>query len=209
MPQTLWLSIYLEVIFWACYLVGVSCGQLDAPSNGRVDTSAGTSFGDVARYSCDAGYALNGAAERTCQSDGRWNGTEPTCEGETLWQTCAVINWCNDTNSALYRQSSFYCLFSILFQPLSKWRDLHSSWHLHLWCWLDRNAVWNKWVTDWVFDNCYSWSFACLSFEKEQFITASGTQCPCWFLDTPYPPPHIPWPIFGIMGLVTLRHLSC
>ena len=51
-----------------------------------------------------------------------------------------------------YRQSSFHCLFSILFQPLSKWRELHSSWHLHLWCWLDWNAVWNKWVTDWVFD---------------------------------------------------------
>ena len=60
--------------------VGVSCGQLDSPSNGSVDTSAGTSFGDVARYSCDTGYTLNGPAERTCQADGRWNGSEPTCE---------------------------------------------------------------------------------------------------------------------------------
>ena len=64
--------------------VGVSCVQLDDPSNGHVNTSAGTSFGDVARYSCDAGYTLNGTSERTCQADGQWNGTEPTCEGETL-----------------------------------------------------------------------------------------------------------------------------
>ena len=64
--------------------VGVSCGQLDRPSNGRVNTSAGTSFGDVARYSCDTGYTLYGPAERTCQADGRWNGSVPTCESEIL-----------------------------------------------------------------------------------------------------------------------------
>ena len=62
--------------------VGVSCGQPDIPSNGRVNTSAGTSFGDVARYSCDSGYTLNGPAERTCQADGRWSGSVPTCESE-------------------------------------------------------------------------------------------------------------------------------
>ena len=60
--------------------VGVSCGQPGIPSNGQVNTSAGTSFGDVAKYSCDIGYTLNGPAERTCQADGRWNGSVPTCE---------------------------------------------------------------------------------------------------------------------------------
>ena len=76
-----------------CYLsVVVSCGQPGILSNGRVDTSAGTSFGDVARYSCDAGYTLNGASERTCQADGRWNGTEPICEGETLYMTDVCSN---------------------------------------------------------------------------------------------------------------------
>ena len=62
--------------------VKVSCGLPNAPRNGRVDTSAGTSFGDVASYSCDTGYTLNGPAERTCQADGRWNGSVPTCESE-------------------------------------------------------------------------------------------------------------------------------
>ena len=71
-------------IFIACYLVGVSCVRLDAPRNGRVNTSADIPFGNVARYSCDAGYTLNGAAERTCQADGEWDGTEPTCESKIL-----------------------------------------------------------------------------------------------------------------------------
>ena len=64
----------------------ISCGQPDSLSNGHVNTSAGTSFVDVARYSCDTGYTLNGPAERTCQADGQWNGSVPTCESEILKQ---------------------------------------------------------------------------------------------------------------------------
>ena len=64
------------------YPVGISCGNLTVLSNGRVDTSAGISFGDTAMYSCDTGYMLSGPAERTCQADGQWNGSVPTCESE-------------------------------------------------------------------------------------------------------------------------------
>ena len=70
------------------FSVGVTCGQPYNPSNGRVDTGGGTSFGDVARYSCDTGYTLNGPAERTCQADGQWSGSVPTCESE-------ILEWCN------------------------------------------------------------------------------------------------------------------
>ena len=66
----------------------VSCGEPSIP-NGSVDTSAGTSFGDVARYSCDTGYTLSGLAERTCLADGQWSGSVPTCEGEIV---VAAIN---------------------------------------------------------------------------------------------------------------------
>ena len=78
------LGTYVALLLAMSISVGVSCGHPGILRFGRVDTSAGTSFGDVARYSCDVGYTLNGAAERTCQADGQWNGTEPTCEGETL-----------------------------------------------------------------------------------------------------------------------------
>ena len=66
------------------FTVGVSCGQPSIPSNGAVNTSDGTSFGDVASYSCGAGYTVNGPTERTCQADRLWNATEPTCESELL-----------------------------------------------------------------------------------------------------------------------------
>ena len=66
------------------FSLGVSCGQPDVPSNGCVYTSAGTSFGDAARYSCDEGYMLIGLNETTCQADGQWNGSVPTCEREIL-----------------------------------------------------------------------------------------------------------------------------
>ena len=72
------MSVYIPIA------VRVFCGEPDSPSNGSMNTSAGTSFGDVARYSCDDGYALIGQNETTCQADGRWNGSVPTCESKIL-----------------------------------------------------------------------------------------------------------------------------
>ena len=74
-------NVFLGHILWLI-AAGVSCGQLGDPINGRVDTSAGTSFGDVARYSCDTGYTVNGAVETTCQANRQWSGSVPTCESE-------------------------------------------------------------------------------------------------------------------------------
>ena len=65
------------------------CSQPDIPSNAHVDTSAGTSFGDVARYSCDTGYTLNGPAERTCQVNRTWSQNIPTCESEINIMQCS------------------------------------------------------------------------------------------------------------------------
>ena len=78
--------VYIYVCIYTCtyviFSVEVSCDQPGIPSNGRVDTSAGTSFGDVARYSCNTGYTLNGTAERICQANREWNGSVPACERE-------------------------------------------------------------------------------------------------------------------------------
>ena len=84
--------LYASLILPYCLLympfsVGVSCGAPGIPSNGKVNTSAGTFFGDVARYLCDTGYTLSGPAERTCQANRTWNGSVPTCESEI----CSVV----------------------------------------------------------------------------------------------------------------------
>ena len=95
-------------LFAMPFSVVVSCGQPDAPGNGRVNTSTGN-VGDVARYSCDSGYTLSGTAERTCQADGQWSGRVSTCKGE--------IMQCIEINCAVLPVSiSIFNLFCVLVQ---------------------------------------------------------------------------------------------
>jgi hypothetical protein len=55
------------------------CGALASPTNGVASTPTGTSYGQTGSYSCDLGYSVSGSATRTCQADGTWSGTAPTC----------------------------------------------------------------------------------------------------------------------------------
>ena len=66
-------------------LIAVDCGDLTPPSNGSVAFTF-TTFGNesIANYSCDTGYILYGDMNRTCQSNGTWSGSAPTCEGRFL-----------------------------------------------------------------------------------------------------------------------------
>ena len=61
------------------YIPAVDCGPLSDPKNGKVDFDE-TTVSEVATYSCDRGYTLEGDSRRTCQSNGRWSGDEPVCE---------------------------------------------------------------------------------------------------------------------------------
>ena len=54
------------------------CPTLSAPSNGRVDQQ-GNRPGDRAIYTCNSNYDLVGDPSRTCQNDGEWSGSAPTC----------------------------------------------------------------------------------------------------------------------------------
>ena len=69
------------------YSTTIDCGTLNDTTNGRVSHSAGTTFGQTATYSCDTGYTLVGDSTRTCQADGMWSGSEPTCQGVLLLST--------------------------------------------------------------------------------------------------------------------------
>ena len=57
----------------------VDCGTLTGPANGTIllDT---TSFGSTVTYSCsNSDHQLVGDAMRTCQANGMWSGSAPTC----------------------------------------------------------------------------------------------------------------------------------
>ena len=60
------------------------CGALTDPANGQVSHTDGTTFGETATYSCDAGYNLVGDRTRTCQVTGVWSGSTPTCQSMLL-----------------------------------------------------------------------------------------------------------------------------
>ncbi len=67
--------------------IAIDCGSLDAPSNGAVDTSSGTTFMMIATYTCNTGYTLRTGGDiitRTCQASMLWSAEAPTCDGEYI-----------------------------------------------------------------------------------------------------------------------------
>jgi len=68
----------------------VDCGALTAPTNGSVDATSGTTYDETATYDCDTGYAVSGSATLTCEANGNWSGSAPTCEDidECLGNPC-------------------------------------------------------------------------------------------------------------------------
>ncbi|XP_014799450.1 PREDICTED: sushi domain-containing protein 2 [Calidris pugnax] len=56
----------------------ISCGWLGHPNNGMKN---GTNYllGSTISFTCNQGYALSGAKERTCQVTGTWSGDTTTC----------------------------------------------------------------------------------------------------------------------------------
>ena len=46
-----------------------------------------TTIGNMVVYTCESGYVLvGGSQQRTCQDNGTWDGTEPTCSRKCIDQ---------------------------------------------------------------------------------------------------------------------------
>ena len=65
-------------------LTVANCDILANPANGQVTYTTGTTLGQRATYSCNTGYNLVGASNRTCQATRVWSGNAPTCQGVLL-----------------------------------------------------------------------------------------------------------------------------
>ena len=51
------------------------------------------SYKDSCSFTCNTGYKLSGSDTRTCQSDGRWNGSETMCSrGEYVECACLCMH---------------------------------------------------------------------------------------------------------------------
>ena len=59
----------------------VDCGDPGEPTNG-VRYGDTFTYGSTVLLECDPGYKLAGDTRRTCQANGTWTGTQPTCQGK-------------------------------------------------------------------------------------------------------------------------------
>ena len=55
-----------------------SCGNPGTPDNGGKNSSA-YQYGNAISFTCNVGYTMQGSQVRTCQTNGEWTGTQPTC----------------------------------------------------------------------------------------------------------------------------------
>lgn len=61
-------------------ILEADCPRLENIKNGWVDSDHSTSKGAIIRYHCEGGFFLAGRMERKCLSNGKWEGTPPSCE---------------------------------------------------------------------------------------------------------------------------------
>ena len=81
------ISIWQLVTMTYCIPLG-DCGAVQAPTNGRQFVS-GTTVGHSVNYTCNPGYNLLGNSSRTCQDNGQWSGTPPSCSRKL----CTCNTW--------------------------------------------------------------------------------------------------------------------
>ena len=82
--QSVHVNTYYDIIF----SIVVNCSSVPDLNNGMVIyNSQGqdrTLVGATVTYTCDTGYTLSGSRMRTCQANGTWTGSDPTCNSECL-----------------------------------------------------------------------------------------------------------------------------
>ena len=91
------ISLKSQVAVWLClpcikstvscffnYQLSGSCGTPRSLSNGERSYSS-TTVRSTVTYTCNTGYLRTaGSSSRTCQSDGQWSGSHPTCTRKSM-----------------------------------------------------------------------------------------------------------------------------
>lgn len=88
-----------------------TCPWPARPDHGSVNAQS-VRHGAIATYTCQPGFALSGAATRTCQDDNTWTDTDPTClaVGVDCGPPPRVSNGVVSALSTLYNATAtYYC----------------------------------------------------------------------------------------------------
>lgn len=63
----------------------IECAPMNIPDDALLQLiEHNNTFGGLAVFTCMWGHKLSGPQSIKCESDGRWNGSMPTCLGESL-----------------------------------------------------------------------------------------------------------------------------
>ncbi|XP_028394556.1 sushi, von Willebrand factor type A, EGF and pentraxin domain-containing protein 1-like [Dendronephthya gigantea] len=57
----------------------VDCGDPGVPENGVTNANGGFTYGNDATFSCNSNYVLEGSSLATCQTNGKWSKSLPSC----------------------------------------------------------------------------------------------------------------------------------
>lgn len=83
------------------------CHAPPALVNGLVSAPV-TTLGGVATYGCNLGYSLAGSPTRTCQANGTWSGTPPTCVAVACGVPPAIANGSVVATAVTYGSTATY-----------------------------------------------------------------------------------------------------
>ncbi|XP_066270976.1 P-selectin-like [Branchiostoma lanceolatum] len=70
----------------------VKCPNLIAPANGSLNPTDANTYLDAVTFRCDQGYELDGSTSATCQADGTWSSSIPTCNTMACPTLTAPVN---------------------------------------------------------------------------------------------------------------------
>ncbi|XP_037088759.1 sushi, von Willebrand factor type A, EGF and pentraxin domain-containing protein 1-like, partial [Pollicipes pollicipes] len=82
----------------------VACGELERPDATLSVVTSGHRVGDTAQYRCGLGRRTVGDSVRTCQNNGEWSGTTPSCQ----WVDCGPVPAVENGRLYLVNQSTEY-----------------------------------------------------------------------------------------------------
>lgn len=64
----------------------IKCPEINIRDNALLELNEhNNTYGERAVFTCMWGYKLSGSQSMTCEGDGKWNGSMPTCQSKTVW----------------------------------------------------------------------------------------------------------------------------
>ena len=64
------------------FLLERRCPSVAVLFNGAITITGDPILGNIATFSCSAGYQLVGSQKRVCSANGKWSGVQPRCNGK-------------------------------------------------------------------------------------------------------------------------------